>query len=118
MRSSKSREIQIWYLLTFSLKLKLKQQLSIQSMSDDRFFHSLPLCFRGRKQRDPCRKLKWKVKHIKKTASCDHNHHLQENTYISSTVFSCSSFDLFSSISESLFWPSSMRSCRAISSTS
>lgn len=40
------------------------------------------------------------------------------NTYISNTVFSCSSFALLSSISESLFCPSSTRSCLAISSTS
>lgn len=40
------------------------------------------------------------------------------DTYISNTVFSCSSFALLSSISESLFCPSSTRSCLAMSSTS
>lgn len=39
-------------------------------------------------------------------------------THISRTVFSCSSFDFFSSISQSLCWPSSTSSRRAMSSTS
>lgn len=39
-------------------------------------------------------------------------------THISSTVFSCSSLDFFSSISQSLCWPTSTSSRRAISSTS
>lgn len=39
-------------------------------------------------------------------------------THISRTVLSCSSLDFFSSISQSLCWPSSTSSRRAISSTS
>lgn len=39
-------------------------------------------------------------------------------THISRTVFSCSSLDFFSSISQSLCWPSSASSRRAMSSTS
>ena len=39
-------------------------------------------------------------------------------TYISRTVFSCSSLDFFSSISQSLCCPSSANNCRVMSSTS
>lgn len=40
------------------------------------------------------------------------------NSYISKTLFSCSSLDFLSSISQSLWVPSSTTSCRAMSSTS
>jgi len=40
------------------------------------------------------------------------------NPYISRTLFSCSSLDFLSSISQSLWVPSSTTSCRAMSSTS
>lgn len=39
-------------------------------------------------------------------------------TYISRTVFSCSSLDFFSSISQSFCCPISANSCRVMSSTS
>lgn len=56
--------------------------------------------------------------HINQTEELYCKEEVQRGTHISNTVLSCSSFDLFSSISESLFCPSSIRSCLAISRTS